>query len=279
MKHVAKVFDLYIHEDEVLEESQNWPQQEQFQPLANAFSQVLDRYLLYYKAREAGVKITDEEFDEELMLTLEDMHEAPRDEQQTKIMEDRVRQKVMVKKYVQQITQIDVEVTDEEVLALYQDQEEAFYSPESVRASHILFGANKPDAEEKAREVRAKIQNAEDFDNICPKHSDCPSGARKGDLNWFSRGRVIKEIEDVAFALEPGQVSEVFKSPHGWHIMLVTDKKEREKLSFDDIKDSLRTQLIQLKKEFILIRHMKDLREELRPNIEILDSRFSLPSQ
>ncbi|NLN85048.1 MAG: parvulin peptidyl-prolyl isomerase [Candidatus Cloacimonetes bacterium] len=279
MQQVAKVFDLYINEDEVLLESENWPQQEEFQPLAHAFSQVLDRYLLFYKAREAGVNITEEEFDEELMLTLEDMDEAPQSEQQTRVMENRVRQRVMIRKYVHQITELAVDVTDEELLALYQDQEESFYSPESVRASHILFRADKPEAEAKAREIRAKIHNAEDFNNICPNLSDCPSGARKGDLNWFFRGRVIKEIEDVAFALEPGQVSEAFRSPHGWHIMLVTDKKGREKLSFEEIKDSLKTQLIQLKKEFILIRHVKDLRQELSSGIQILDSRFSLSQE
>jgi parvulin-like peptidyl-prolyl isomerase len=86
---------------------------------------------------------------------------------------------------------------------------------------------------------------------------------------------MIKEIEDAAFALEPGQISDVFKTRHGYHILLVTERKRRHQIPFEEIKDSLKTRLIQLEREYFFIRHMNDLRRNHNDQIKILDPRFS----
>ncbi|MCB5247463.1 MAG: peptidylprolyl isomerase [Candidatus Cloacimonetes bacterium] len=276
MHLVAKVFDLEISEDEVLNESKKLIGQESSMALAHALNRVIDRYLLLHQALQAGFGVTEDEFDSALLETLEDIEEAPQDDEQTRLMENRIRQRIVIRKYVEQVISHDYLIADEQLLAFYQDQEEVFFAPEAVRASHILFRLDEPEAESKARALRARIHTADDFINVCPNHSQCPSGARCGDLGWFPRGRMIKEIEDTAFALEPGQISEVFKTRYGYHILLVTDRKTRQRVPFEEIKDSLKARLIQLEKEFFLVRHVTDLRRDNQKQIQIFDPRFCL---
>lgn len=275
MHLVAKVFDLIITEDEVLTESEKLIGQNGPLALVQALNRVIDRCLLLHEALRAGIQVTEDEFDSALLETLEDIDEAPQNEAQTQDMEERIRQKIVIRKYVSQIIGQDHIIADDQLLAFYEDQPEVFFAPEAVRASHILFRSDEPEALRKATDLRAQIHTQADFANVCPSHSQCPTGARCGDLGWFPRGRMIKEIEDVAFALEPGQISDVFQTRHGYHILLVTDRKLLQRIPFEEIKDSLKARLVQLEREYFLIRHMNDLRRDHEDQIQILDPRFS----
>lgn len=75
--------------------------------------------------------------------------------------------------------------------------------------------------------IRERIVKGEDFAALAKEFSDCPSGARAGgDLGEFGRGMMVKEFEDVAFSLPVGEVSPVFKTPFGWHIVKVTKRDD-----------------------------------------------------
>jgi len=89
-----------------------------------------------------------------------------------------------------------------------------------VRASHILV-----DSKGKANELVQKIRGGGDFAMLAKKHSSCPSGAKGGDLGYFTRGKMVKQFDDAAFALEKGQVSDPVETQFGFHIIKVTDKR------------------------------------------------------
>jgi len=86
---------------------------------------------------------------------------------------------------------------------------------------------------------------------------------------------MISELEEVAFALQPGQISDAFKSRFGWHILLLIDRKPAQIASFEDIKDSLKARLVHLKREFLLMAHIRDLRNSYKAEIHILDPRYT----
>jgi parvulin-like peptidyl-prolyl isomerase len=101
--------------------------------------------------------------------------------------------------------------------------------PGHIRASHILIsysGAprttatrSKEEAKKLAEELLAKIQGGASFEEIAEAYSDCPSAAKKGDLGFFAKGRMVKPFEDAAFALKVGEVSGIVESPFGYHII------------------------------------------------------------
>lgn len=82
-------------------------------------------------------------------------------------------------------------------------------------------------AKAKAQDVLAKVKAGGDFAELAKQYSeDTGSASNGGDLGFFGKGQMVKEFEDAAFALQPGQVSELVKSKFGYHIIKVIEKQD-----------------------------------------------------
>jgi parvulin-like peptidyl-prolyl isomerase len=103
---------------------------------------------------------------------------------------------------------------------------------EQVHARHILV--NSPAV---AQALLAQIQGGADFGQIAQQSSlDTLTKANGGDLGWFPRGKLVaKELEDAAFALQPGQISAVVQSALGYHIVQLVERDPARKLEGDDL--------------------------------------------
>lgn len=87
--------------------------------------------------------------------------------------------------------------------------------PNQVHCAHILVKTEK-----EAQSVLDRLSRDEKFSNIAREVSRDPgSGKRGGDLGWFTRGKMVKEFEQAAFALEKGQTSPIVKTQFGYHII------------------------------------------------------------
>jgi peptidyl-prolyl cis-trans isomerase D len=110
----------------------------------------------------------------------------------------------------------------------YNQNVETYSSPEQVRASHILFkteGGDDAAVKAKAEAVLKQVKAGGDFAELAKKHSEDSSAPQGGDLDYFGRGRMVKEFDDVAFSLAPGSTSDLVKTQFGYHIIKVVDKK------------------------------------------------------
>ena len=86
--------------------------------------------------------------------------------------------------------------------------------PNRIHCAHILVKT-----EEAANMVQERLKKGEKFANIARQVSLCPSKKRGGDLGAFSRGKMVKEFEKAAFALQKGQTSSIVKTKFGYHII------------------------------------------------------------
>lgn len=85
---------------------------------------------------------------------------------------------------------------------------------DKVHCAHILVKT-----EQEAKQILLDIQKGTSFAKLAEQKSLCPSRKNGGDLGFFGRGQMVKPFENVAFALENGQVSQPVKTEFGWHII------------------------------------------------------------
>lgn len=86
--------------------------------------------------------------------------------------------------------------------------------PDKVHCADILVKT-----EQEAKAILERLYKGERFANIAKEVSMCPSGKRGGDLGTFTRGKMVKEFETAAFALQKGQTSQIVKTKFGYHII------------------------------------------------------------
>ncbi len=274
MPIVAKVFEFEISEQDLERECAKVSITERKECLQNALKRLIDRYLLLYKAIESGITISDAEYDKAIWELLDeenplDLWSTSLDQLTPKEIENLLKERLMINKYINSFFSHDTPVTKDKVKEFYDEQKEYFLKAEQVRCSHILISNTKKDAKALAEEIRKKIHNAEDFGYYCKEYSDCLSNSSCGDLGWFSRGIMIPEIEEVAFALKVGEISQPFPSKYGYHILLKTGHSEKDYIPFEEIKDSLYARVQQIEKEYLLIRHLAELHKQYAAKIII----------
>ncbi|MDD4951527.1 MAG: SurA N-terminal domain-containing protein [Desulfovibrionaceae bacterium] len=138
------------------------------------------------------------------------------------------------------------EVSGDEARAYYQANSGSFVRPEQVRARHILIKAGKDAtsaeikrAGEDVRGLRQAILSGRDFAETAKARSQDPSAKTGGDLGWFGRGVMVPEFEEAAFGLKKGELSEPVRTPFGWHLILVEDRRDQAQLDFEQVKDDI----------------------------------------
>jgi peptidyl-prolyl cis-trans isomerase D len=129
----------------------------------------------------------------------------------------------------------------------YNNNSEQYTTPEQVRASHILLKTEgKDDATVKARaqELLKQAKAGADFAELAKKNSeDTDSAKNGGDLDYFGRGRMVAEFDQVVFAMTPGTISDVVKTGFGYHIIKLVDKKNATTRPLAEVRQQLNDQL------------------------------------
>ncbi len=143
-----------------------------------------------------------------------------------------------------------VNISEEEIKSYYETNIDDFFVQNQVKARHILIrvpadaGPEKiEEARKKAEEILAKAKKGEDFAALAKQYSEGPTAKDGGDLGYFPRGRMIKEFEDAAFSLQPGELSPVVRTQFGFHIIKVEDVKPERVRSLDEVRKSIESTL------------------------------------
>ena len=137
--------------------------------------------------------------------------------------------------------------TQEELRAAYEEKADQFMAPELVHASHIVKHVDgrtdKKTAYEAILSIQMELAGGSSFEELANRGSDCPG--QGGDLGWFPRGQMVEEFEDVVFKMQPGEVSDIFLSQFGYHIVKVLDRRESRPIPFEQVRDHLVNELLQ----------------------------------
>jgi peptidyl-prolyl cis-trans isomerase D len=138
--------------------------------------------------------------------------------------------------------------TPQQIETFYNANLQQFSNPEQVHAVHILLKTANKDAAVVRTQAEGVLKEARatgaDFAALARKYSeDEASKASGGDLNFFGRGAMVKPFEDAAFALEPGQISDLVQTDYGFHVIKVLEKRPAGQRPLAEVRDQIAEQL------------------------------------
>jgi hypothetical protein len=126
-----------------------------------------------------------------------------------------------------------------------------FYKPERVLVAHIIKNCEEPESEGACLEVlklaESKLKAGKPFGKVADQYSDCAGSG--GALGWITKGQMVSEFEEVAFALSPGEHSGIFRTIFGFHIATVLSRRPAGPEPFEDIRIKLAQSLYESKRQ------------------------------
>jgi peptidyl-prolyl cis-trans isomerase C len=126
--------------------------------------------------------------------------------------------------------------TDDAMKKVYAEAAKQIEGEQEVHARHILV-----ETEDDAKGIEAELKKGADFAQLAKTKSKDPGASDGGDLGFFTKDQMVPEFANVAFALEPGKISDPVKTQFGWHIIKVEEKRNRKAPDFDQVKAQIET--------------------------------------
>lgn len=257
----------------------------------NILKSLIDQQVLFQESVAQGITIEPEEIKEELDSFKKQFETESAFQKQIAEMNyteefilSQIKQSKTIDKYIEEKVMPGIAVSEADARAYFDANPDEFKMPERVHASHILLkvdpnasDASKAEARKKIEAIKEKLDKGEDFAKLATDNSACPSSAKGGDLGFFARGQMVAPFEEAAFALSPGEISDVVETQFGYHLIKSQEKEMATTLAFDDIKE----RLIEKLKEDKFKKTFQAYIEELKKNykIEIPENTAKAPKE
>jgi peptidyl-prolyl cis-trans isomerase SurA len=254
---------------------------------------LVDQQLLLEKAKDLGitadtdlVKRLDEIRKQMNLSSMDDLEKAAQAQGVSfEEFKQNLRNQIITQKVISDQVGSKIQVSKDEVQQYYDAHKDELMQPEQIRLSEILVspqksaaaneksgGGDKPApeddpkaleaAETKAKELLGQIQKGAKFEDIAKKNSDGPTASQGGDLGFFKRGTLAKELEDKTFAMKPGDVSDVIRTRQGYVLLKVTEHTQAGIPPLKDVEPKVQEALYMQKLDPSLREFLTKLRED-----------------
>ena len=224
--------------------------------------QIIERKILAQEARRVGIKVSPEELNQAVFEIKKDYPDQGFDERLglkgTTLEEwkSRLEEKLMAEKMVRSVLRFQGEISEREALQYYEIHRASFQLGPKVRARQIVVA----DGEE-AIQILKRLRKGESFEKLAQTKSLGPEKVKGGDLGYFNQGEKPAEFDQV-FMMEVGAISNVIKSPYGYHIFKLEERVAAREISFQEAKSGILQELRKRKEQEEYQRWFKDLRRK-----------------
>jgi peptidyl-prolyl cis-trans isomerase C len=170
-------------------------------------------------------------------------------------LETSIREMELVRALINTKIRPGITVGDDEIKQLYESKPEAFTTTEAMHARHIIISV-EPDADpatvaaarERAEQARKRALAGEDFAALAKELSDGPTASKGGDLGFFTAEQMVAPFAKAAFALAPGEISEVVRTRFGFHVIKAEEHRPGGTVApLEQVRDRIKTALEQSK--------------------------------
>lgn len=199
-------------------------------------TELMNQHLIYLDAVETGLE-EDPAFKDELAAAKE------------QILRQYSMQKILASVYV----------SDNEAKEYFDSHQDQFKKIYRYKASHILV-----DTEEKAKEVKEKLDSNEKFEDLAKEVSSCPSSQNGGDLGAFATGQMVPEFDQALENMEKDEISNPVKTQFGYHIIKLVDKDLARDVDFESNKKDIQSLLLAQKQQDAYVEKTNELQEKYK---------------
>jgi parvulin-like peptidyl-prolyl isomerase len=170
-------------------------------------------------------------------------------------LRSRIEKEMMIQAVVADTVTAKAAVSDEELKKYYEKNAARFKQPEGVKLRLISTKDEK-----KARDILAMLKSGDDFGEIAYNMSEDSHRVKSGDIGYMHKGRMLPEIEDAAFKLKIGEISDVISAENSWFIIKLEDRKPEQQMSFEEVRDKLKKDLEKQRTQDLTDKWIADLR-------------------
>jgi peptidyl-prolyl cis-trans isomerase SurA len=239
---------------------------------------LIDRELLLEKGKDLDISADTElikrldEMRKQMKLdTMEDLEKAAT--AQGVSFEDfkqNMRTEIITQQVIQREVGARINISKDEERAFYEQHKSELARPEQVKLSEILVSTEQAGddpakiaaAQAKADDILKQIKAGAKFEDIAKKESQGPSAAQGGDLGFFERGKLAKQLEDLTFGMKKDEVSDVIRTKQGFVILKVTEHQSAGIPPFEQIEPRIQEAVYMQRLQPALRQYLKKLREE-----------------
>lgn len=234
----------------------------------NLLKELIEKKIMLQEARRLNIKISEDEL-KEIIHRIKKSY--PDETFQQKFIDEKISYQYWEKELREDLTieelissKIDnqVLVTDAEIEEYFKKHKDSFTKPKQVRARHIVLKT-----EEEAQEIRKLLlKKRVKFIEMAKEKSISPDAQDGGDLGFFVEGQMPPEFE-ITFSLKVGKISKVIKTPYGYHIFKVEEKRKEEKQEFSEVAELIRGKMIKIKQNEKFQEWLTELKNNSKINI------------
>ena len=213
--------------------------------------QLIEDRLIFSEAKKLNIVIEEKEIDARIdemrsKVGSEKELENMLNEQNLTLNELRARykEKIMIRKLVDQKVGAKIIITPLEVKNYYNDNKDSFMQPEEIRLRAILIKSKKGQGGEAGalqliRDLMKRLKEGCDFEGLAKQYSDAPGAGEGGLMGYVKKGDLMPQIEDIVFHLKEGEITGIIQSPLGYHIFKVDEKKIRRMRELAEVRQDI----------------------------------------
>ena len=291
---IARINNQIITRTEYLRSKEQLKQEAQQQDPANAdkivaekdkdiLRDLIDQQLLLEKGKDLGltadtevIKRLDEMRKEMKLESMEDLEKAAAAQGYSfEDFKQNLKNQIITQQVISKEVGSRMSISKEEMQQFYDEHKSQMERAEQIRLSELLISTEKKDknaatdeaaqlaaARAKADDLLAQIRKGGKFEDIAKKNSDGPTAAQGGDLGYFKRGALAKELEDKTFAMKPGDVSDVIRTKQGFVILQVAEHQMAGVPPLSEIEPRVQDAIYMQKLQPALRAYLTHLRED-----------------
>lgn len=294
---IARVNNQIVTRSEFLRSKEQIKQEVQQQDPANAerllqdrqrdtLRDLIDQQLLLEKGKELEINVdTDvikqlDEMRKKMSLeTMEDLEKAATGQGVSfEDFKQNMKNQIITQRVIGREVGSHLSMTKEEAQKFYDEHKQEMTQPEQIRLSEILVATQKtgadgktstdtsPEAlaaaESKAKDLADQVRKGASFEDVAKKNSDGPSAAAGGDLGYFQRGTLAKELEEKTFALKAGEITDPIRTKQGFVILKAAEHQAAGVPPMKDIEPRIQDALYYQKLQPALRAYLTKLRED-----------------